>query len=80
MIDPRLLDSLAPIAEAFEVLDIDYQVGGSLASSVHGVPRSSLDVEVLAALPASKISAFVERIESAYYPDSCLMKLRETLL
>jgi len=67
MIDPRLLDALAPIIEVFEALSIEYQVGGSLASSVHGVPRSSLDVDVLAALPAKKVTAFVERIEDTYY-------------
>lgn len=67
MIDPRLLDALAPLAKAFETLGVDYQVGGSLASSVHGVPRSSLDVDVLAALPVSKVSALVETIEGSYY-------------
>jgi len=51
----------------FEALGIEYQVGGSLASSVHGVPRSSLDIDVLTALPAEKVSALVERIQDTYY-------------
>ena len=67
MMDSRLLDALAPIVEAFEELGIEYQVGGSLASSVHGVPRSSLDIDVLAALPKAKVAAFVEMIEDTYY-------------
>lgn len=65
--DPRLVSALAPLVEAFEALEIEYQVGGSLASSVHGVPRSSVDVDILAALPASKVSALVKRIDAAYY-------------
>ena len=65
--DPRLLDTLAPLVDVFEALGIEYQVGGSLASSVHGVPRSSLDIDVLTALPAEKVSALVERIQDTYY-------------
>lgn len=65
--DQSLLDALAPLVDVFEALGIEYQVGGSLASSVHGVPRSSLDIDVLAALPAEKVSALVERIEDTYY-------------
>ncbi len=64
--DQSLLDALAPLVEVFEALGIEYQIGGSLASSVHGVPRSSLDIDVLTALPAEKVSAFVERIEDTY--------------
>ena len=65
--DQSLLDALAPLVDVFEALGIEYQVGGSLVSSVHGVPRSSLDIDVLAALPAEKVSALVERIEDTYY-------------
>ena len=65
--DQSLLDALAPLVDVFEALGIEYQVGGSLASSVHGAPRSSLDIDVLAALPAEKVSALVERIEDTYY-------------
>ena len=48
--DPQLLGALLPLVRALEELDIDYQIGGSLASSFHGVPRSSLDIDVLTSL------------------------------
>jgi hypothetical protein len=34
------------VAQTLEQIGIPYAVGGSLASSLHGVMRSTLDVEV----------------------------------
>jgi len=36
------------IAETFEALGIKYLVGGSLASSLHGIPRATQDVDIVA--------------------------------
>lgn len=36
------------LAEAFERLGVEYLVGGSLASSMHGIPRSTQDVDLVA--------------------------------
>jgi hypothetical protein len=36
------------IAQEFERLDIRYLVGGSLASSLHGIPRATHDVDMVA--------------------------------
>ena len=38
-----LIAAVAPVVTAFDVLGIRYYVGGSVASSAHGVARSSLD-------------------------------------
>lgn len=45
-----VLAALSPIARTLTWLGVRYYVGGSLASSVRGVPRSSLDVDVAAEL------------------------------
>ena len=37
------------VTEALEALGIPYFVGGSLASSLHGVPRATKDVDLVAA-------------------------------
>ncbi len=65
--DPRLLDALSPLVEALEELGVDYQLDGSLASSGHGVPRSSLDIDILAALRSDHVSDLVQKIGGAYY-------------
>jgi hypothetical protein len=54
-------------ARTLEELEVPYLVGGSLASSVHGEPRSTNDVDVLADLRPERVAPFVERVEHAYY-------------
>lgn len=65
--DPRLLQALVPLVEAFAELGIDYQLGGSVASSIHGVPRSSLDIDILAGLRVEHVAGLIDRIKDAYY-------------
>src|SRR6185295_6180891 len=66
---PEILLALAPVSEAFEALGIGYYVGGSVASSAHGVPRASLDVDLLAELRLEHVAVFCRRLEDAYYLD-----------
>src|SRR5205823_9959509 len=47
---PDVLAALTPVVQAFEDLGIAYHVGGSLASSVHGLPRATADVDLVAGL------------------------------
>ena len=47
---PPPLKALDRLVEVFESLEIPYAVGGSLASGAWGDPRSTNDVDVLAAL------------------------------
>lgn len=54
---------------AFEDLGVRYYVGGSLASASHGVPRASIDADVIAELDASQAKALVDRLAHAYYVD-----------
>jgi len=68
--DPGLVDALNPLIEAFEELGIDYELGGSVASSVHGVPRSSLDIDILAALEPDQVAALARKLAGAYYVSS----------
>jgi hypothetical protein len=62
-----VLAALAPIARAFTFLGVRYYVGGSLASSVRGVPRSSLDVDVAAELLPPHVSPLVSALAREYY-------------
>jgi hypothetical protein len=41
--NPDLLAATKPVAEAFEKLGITYCIGGSVASSAYGIPRSTMD-------------------------------------
>jgi len=66
--DPFL--ALAPVVEACNQLGIRYYVGGSLASSLHGVPRATNDVDVIAALQPQHADELVRRLADTYYIDA----------
>lgn len=50
-----------------EDLGIAYLVGGSLASSVHGEPRSTNDIDVVADLDTRDVSGLVEALRPDFY-------------
>lgn len=58
---------LLQVARVLEELDIPYVVGGSLASSLHGIPRSTQDADLVADLRANHLQPFLRRIEGAFY-------------
>jgi hypothetical protein len=67
MTESDLVAALRPIAEAFEALGVRYYLGGSVASSAHGVARASLDADVVAALEPPHIDPLVARLADDYY-------------
>ena len=66
---PDLLLALGPVVDAIEALGIRYFVGGSVASSAHGVPRASLDADLVADLGPEHVAPLVARLQEAYYVD-----------
>jgi hypothetical protein len=51
------------VTQTLERLGILYAVGGSLASSVHGVMRSTLDVDIVADMRLEHISRWSRRFQ-----------------
>jgi hypothetical protein len=45
-----IVAATSPVADAFEFLGVPYYIGGSVASSLHGVARATLDVDLVAML------------------------------
>lgn len=57
------------IARRLERVGVRYVVGGSLASSLHGEPRSTLDVDVVIDISRANVDALVAALGEAYYID-----------
>ncbi|MFI5183523.1 MAG: hypothetical protein ACHQNV_03925 [Vicinamibacteria bacterium] len=64
-----LLTALAPVVDVLEGLGVRYFVGGSVASSVHGVPRTSIDVDLVADLESRHVTPLLNQLENTYYVD-----------
>jgi hypothetical protein len=65
----EILDITLLVASACERLGIPYFVGGSLASSLHGIPRATQDVDVVAAIELRHVDAFIAALRDRFYLD-----------
>jgi hypothetical protein len=74
MIAPDLVAALAPLIAAFDRLGVPYRIGGSVASSVLGVPRSTLDVDLVCRLGLAQVAPLAALLQDAYYADADMMR------
>jgi len=58
------------VVQEFEHLGIRYLVGGSLASSLHGIPRATNDVDIVAEIKNENVPSLVKALEPEFYIDS----------
>jgi sugar/nucleoside kinase (ribokinase family) len=69
-----IVRALAPVVDALDGLGRPYRVGGSVASSAFGVPRSTLDVDIVCELGEDDIERFVARLANDYYVDADMIR------
>ena len=61
------LEITALVARHLERLGVAYCVGGSLASSLHGIPRSTQDADLAAALRPEHVESLVAALDESFY-------------
>lgn len=62
------------VTQTLEDLGIPYAVGGSLASSLHGVMRSTLDVDIVTDMRLEHIQPLVAALSKEFYADDEMMR------
>src|SRR5512135_2530751 len=62
------------VTDVLEEMGISYAVGGSLSSSLHGVMRSTLDVDIVADLRLEQIQTFVAALSPIFYADDEMIR------
>lgn len=65
--ESELLAAVAQVVRAFEALAIEYFVGGSVASSVFGEPRLTLDADLIARVLARHVEPLVDQLSPEFY-------------
>jgi hypothetical protein len=70
----EIIDAITSIIAAFERLGIDYYIGGSVVSSVYGIPRATFDVDLIADLRAEHVRPLVKELEAEYYIDEDMIR------
>jgi len=70
----ELRQATEPLIRFFEAHQIQYHIGGSIASSAHGIPRTTLDVDLVADIKRHQIDAMVQNLQSVYYIDASMIE------
>jgi hypothetical protein len=70
----KLVEGLAKLLEALDRLEIHYAIGGSVASSEHGIPRTTFDVDLVTDLKAEMVDEFAALLAPDFYADAGMMR------
>jgi len=70
----QALEVTLTVAGALEKLGVAYLLGGSLASSLHGIPRATQDADLVADLRVEHIAPLIAELGSAFYADDQAMR------
>jgi hypothetical protein len=67
-------DALKGVLGVLDQLEIPYLVGGSLASSAHGLARSTLDADLVVDIKLDQVDEFADALKAEFYADPGMMK------
>jgi hypothetical protein len=62
------------VADAFEACGLAYLVGGSLASSMGGEPRTTLDVDMVVAVTDADVDRLLVALGPEFYADEVAIR------
>ena len=68
------IDHVVKIGRLLDSLGVRWVLGGSLASSVVGEPRSTMDVDVAVVLDFADVDALVAAVEGEYYVSAPMVR------
>jgi hypothetical protein len=68
------LRTLLRVVEALESLGIRYHLGGSFASSIHGLPRQTHDADLVAEMSIDNANALAAALGDDFYADVPAMR------
>lgn len=75
VMENALLETLSAVAQALEQLGVEYAVTGSIASSFHSEPYSSVDVDLLVNASVEQARGLAQRLSPRFYaPEDILTK------
>ena len=66
--------ALLALVGALDRSAIHYLIGGSVASGIHGIYRTSLDVDLLADIHPGQIARLIQELGGEFYADAGMMR------
>jgi hypothetical protein len=65
----EILTAIQNVIKTFEKLLIPYFIGGSVASSIYGTARSTLDIDLIAEIKSNQVLFLKKELANEYYID-----------
>jgi hypothetical protein len=66
----ELREAALELCRILESLDIIYAIGGSFASSIHGIARATQDLDIIAGLTLAQATPLAEALKPSFYADA----------
>ena len=67
-------DALARLLEILDRSEIQHSIGGSVASSTHGIPRTTMDVALVADIKPHQVDELVALLQAEFYADAAMIR------
>ena len=64
-----IIKATRPLIQLLDQHSIRYYIGGSVASSAHGLPRTTIDVDIVVDLKHTHVEVIVEALQGSFYID-----------
>ena len=71
---PGIIEITLKVIDIFEKLGIRYNIGGSLASSAFGIPRATMDIDIVADIKHEDIPLLQEYLKKEFYADMDMIR------
>ncbi len=68
-----IIKATRPLIQWLDQHSIRYYIGGSVASSAHGLPRTTIDVDIVVDLKHIHVDILVEALQGGFYIDAEMM-------
>lgn len=69
MVDSETLRVTLLVTDVLDALDVPYVIGGSMASIIHGMLRTTMDVDIVADLKSEHVQPFIAALQEQFYVD-----------
>ncbi len=62
------------VTRLLDELNIPYVIGGSMASIIHGMLRTTMDVDIVVDMQPEQVSSFISGLQGAFYADEQMIQ------
>ncbi len=70
-----IVQATRPLINLLKQHSIRYYIGGSVASSAHGLPRTTIDVDIVVDIRHTQVKTIVEALQSGFYIDADMIHI-----